>query len=253
MARRFAGKVVVVTGGGAGIGRVYAHRFAAEGASIVIADLDPAAADRVVKELEAGGHRALAAVMDVADDEAAAGMVEAAVAAFGGVDILINNAGIHLHHAWAPFTKEGLSQWRRVLDVNVIGALSCAVACRPAMQARGGGAIVNQSSMAAYSGGGSAYSVSKLALNALTVSLAGEFGADNIRVNGVAPGLVDSEAAMEWLTPEMEERIIGGQVIKRMGRMDDPAGVVLFLCSDEASFITGQTIVVDGGSTKKAW
>ncbi|MBO0731958.1 MAG: glucose 1-dehydrogenase [Acidimicrobiaceae bacterium] len=251
---RFREKVVVVTGGGAGIGRTYAHRFAAEGARAVIADVDAEAAKRVVGELEAAGCEGLAFAMDVTDDTAVQEMAAAAQATFGRLDILINNAGTHLDHAQLPYTMDALPQWRAVMDVNVIGALACTVACRPAMAAHGGGAVINQSSMAAYSGAG-AYGVSKLALNSLTVSLAAELASDGIRVNGIAPGLVDSEAAVAWMHDParagIEERIVGGQLVKRLGRMDDLANMVLFLCSADASFITGQTILVDGGFTKK--
>jgi NAD(P)-dependent dehydrogenase (short-subunit alcohol dehydrogenase family) len=255
----FGGKVVVVTGGGAGIGRTCAHRFAAEGAAVVIADLDGAAAARVVGELAASGARGLAQVMDVTDAEAAPAMVERAVAELGGVDVLVNNAGIHLDHAQLPFTLDAVPEWRAVLDVNVIGALVCAAACRPAMAARGGGSIVNMSSMAAYGGSG-AYGVSKLALNSLTVSLAADFASDGIRVNGIAPGLVDSEAAVEWWSDParagmegIDRMLIGQQMIKRQGTMQDLADMCLFLCSDAASFVTGQTILVDGGFTKKPY
>ena len=160
---RFAGKVVVITGGGAGIGRRYGHRFAAEGADIVVADLDADAGVRMVKELESDGHRGVAVAMDVIDENGAERMAQAAVDAFGGIDILVNNAAVHLEHAQLPYTRAALSQWRHVLDVNVMGALTCTVACHDAIAARGGGAIVNQSSMAAYGGGG-AYGVSKLAV-----------------------------------------------------------------------------------------
>jgi NAD(P)-dependent dehydrogenase (short-subunit alcohol dehydrogenase family) len=256
---RFDGRVVVVTGGGAGIGRTYAHRFAAEGAAVVISDLDERAATKVVVELTAGGGTALAHVMDVTDADAAAAMVERADAELGGVDVLVNNAGIHLDHAQLPFTLDAVPKWRAVLDVNVIGALICAAACRPAMAKRGGGAIVNMSSMAAYGGTG-AYGVSKLALNSLTVSLAADFAPDGIRVNGIAPGLVDSEAAVEWWNDSaragmegIDQMLIGQQMIKRQGTMHDLADMCLFLCSDAASFVTGQTILVDGGYTKKPY
>ena len=196
--------------------------------------------------------------MDVTDAEAAAAMVESIVAELGGVDVLVNNAGIHLDHAQLPFTLDAVPKWRAVLDVNVIGALIGAAACRPAMATRGGGAIVNMSSMAAYGGTG-AYGVSKLALNSLTVSLAAEFATDGIRVNGIAPGLVDSEAAVEWWSDThppnegIDQMLIGQQMIKRQGTMDDLADMCLFLCSDAASFVTGQTILVDGGYTKKPY
>jgi NAD(P)-dependent dehydrogenase (short-subunit alcohol dehydrogenase family) len=257
--RRFEDKVVVVTGGGAGIGRTYAHRFAAEGASVVIVDLDEAAATRVVDELAADGGRGLAEVMDVTDADGAAAMVDHAVAQLGGVDVLVNNAGIHLDHAQLPFTLDAVPNWRAVLDVNVIGALIAAAACRPAMAELGGGAIVNMSSMAAYGGTG-AYGVSKLALNSLTVSLAADFASDGIRVNGIAPGLVDSEAAVAWWSDParagmegIDQMLIGQQMIKRQGTMHDLADMCLFLCSDAASFVTGQTILVDGGFTKKPY
>jgi NAD(P)-dependent dehydrogenase (short-subunit alcohol dehydrogenase family) len=255
---RFDGSVVVITGGGAGIGRTYAQRFVAEGAAVVIADRDEAAAQRVVAELAPEG-RALAVTMDVTDVDAVARMAERAVDELGGIDILINNAGIHLDHAQLPFTLEAVPKWRAVLEVNVIGALTCSAACRPAMAARGGGAVVNMSSMAAYGGTG-AYGVSKLALNSLTVSLAADFAADGVRVNGIAPGLVDSEAAVEWWNDParagmegIDQLLIGQQMIKRQGTMHDLADMCLFLCSDAASFVTGQTILVDGGWTKKPY
>jgi 3-oxoacyl-[acyl-carrier protein] reductase len=252
MGARFESKVVAITGGGMGIGRTYGRRFAAEGAAVVVADLDGEVAAHEAEQLEALGHRAIAVTMDVTDDDGAAGMVDAATNAFGGIDILVNNAGIHLEHASLPFTQAALPKWRRVLEVNVLGALNCSAACRESMKGRGGGAIINQSTMAAYLGGG-AYSVSKLALNTLTVGLAQDFAADGIRVNGIAPSLVDSEAAMASMAPAAQQNVIAGQMIKRLGTMEDLANMALFLCSDEASFITGQTILVDGGFVKKAW
>jgi 3-oxoacyl-[acyl-carrier protein] reductase len=256
--KRFAGKVVVLTGGGAGIGRTFGHRFAAEGASIVVADIDPAAGERMVAELAAARHAAFSFPMDVRDAEAAARMADVAVERFGGIDILVNNAGIHLDHAQLPFTLEAVPRWREVVDVNVIGALVCSAACHAAMTARGGGAIVNVSSMAAYGGGG-AYGVSKLALNSLTVGLADAYAGDGIRVNGIAPGLVDSEAAVGWWSDparsgaNIQQRLIDGQMIRRQGRMDDLADMALFLCSTQSSFVTGQTILVDGGHTRKPY
>jgi 3-oxoacyl-[acyl-carrier protein] reductase len=255
MSGRFQGQVVVVTGGGAGIGRTYAHRFAA----VVVADKDPGAGKRVADELRAKGGACLVCEMDVTDGAAAESMAATAAAELGGIDVLVNNAGIHLDHAQLPFTLEAADDWRRVLDVNVVGALICAAACRPWMASRGGGAIVNMSSTAAYLAGG-AYSVSKLALNALTVSLAGAFAADGIRVNGIAPGLVDSPAAVEWWSDparaggkDVDQLLIEAQMIKRQGRMGDLADVCLFLCSADASFVTAQTILVDGGFTKKPY
>ena len=216
---RYPGKVVLITGCGAGIGRTYAHRFAAEGASVVVTDRDPAAAEKVAGELDALSAAAIAVPMDVTVPAEVEGAVAAATDRFGGIDVLVNNAGIHLQHAQLPFTLEALPRWREVLDVNVLGVLTCSAAARPAMAGRDA-AILNHSSMAAYMGGG-AYGVSKLALNALTVSLAEAFATDGIRVNGIAPGLVDSESAVEWMNdPErhgIQEALVSGQMLKRPG------------------------------------
>ena len=252
--QRFVGKVVVITGGGAGIGRAYGHRFAAEGAAIVVADLDPVVGERMVKELEANGHDGLSFPMDVRDTDAAARMADAAAARFGGIDILVNNAGIHLDHAQLPFTLDAIPEWRDVFDVNVIGALVCTAACREAMAARGGGAIINQSSMAAYGAGG-AYSVVEVG-----VELAHRLDGQRARPRrhprerhrswpgrlGVGRRVVERPVACAG--PGAAHR---GPDDQAPGHMEDLADMALFLCSEQASFVTGQTILVDGGHTKK--
>jgi NAD(P)-dependent dehydrogenase (short-subunit alcohol dehydrogenase family) len=168
--------------------------------------------------------------------------------AIGGVDILINNAGLHLTEYAKPVTDLSTELWRRLLDVNVIGIVNCARACRPPMRARGGGVIVNISSMAGFKAQ-NAYGISKLAVRGLTVALAQEFGDDNIRVCGVEPGLVDSETAMRDFPEDRRERYVNQvQFVKRLGRVEDIAKAVHFLCSDAASFITGDTILVSGGA-----
>jgi len=251
---RFTDQTVVITGGGAGIGRDFAHRFAAESASVVIADLDPDAGQRVADELATESHDALSVQLDVRDPDGAAAMAAAAVERFGRIDILVNNAGIHLDHAQLPYTLDAIPQWHNVFDVNVIGALICVAACRDAITDTGGGSILNISTMAAYMPSG-AYGASKLALNSLTLSLATELGPHDIRVNGIAPGLVDSQSTIDWWSSPgregVQEGLIAAQTIKRQGRMHDLTEMALFLCSEQASFITGQTILVDGGLTKR--
>ena len=249
-AMRFEDRCVVITGAGAGIGQVYAESFAREGASIVIADLDAAVGEQAATAIRQAGGQAISVQVDVGADEDVTGMAVAAEKEFGGIDILINNAGIHLSAGNVPLQDPDLVKWRRLLDVNVTAALAGAGACRASMERRGGGVIINQSSMAAYNPSGS-YGISKLALNALTVALSAQLAPDNIRVNGIAPGLVDSAAAMRGMTSEAQARVMEGQSIKRLGRMTDLASTVLFLCSEEASFITGQTFVVDGGHTRR--
>ena len=252
MAReRFVDQVVIVTGAGNGIGREYARAFAAEGATVVVADIDDAGTAATVAlinaDASASGHDvALGVHCDVANEGDVAALVGVTLDTFGGVDVLINNAGLHLGR-FNETTTLPASQWRRILDVNVVGALVCARACRASMARRGGGVIVIQSSMAAYLAAGGAYGVSKLALNGLTMSLAAELGPEGTRVVGIAPGMIGSPAVLEHLAPEHKELVTRGQAVKRFGEMADLVGTVLFLCSAEASFITGQTFTIDGG------
>lgn len=247
---KFAGKVAIITGAGAGIGKVYAQTLAREGAAVVIADLDERAGKSTAGEIVQAGGKAVHTVTDVASEEEIEKMVRAAVEVFGGVDYLVNNAARHLTAYAVPPTQLPRDKWREMLEINVTAPMICAAHCRPYMKARGGGAIVNQSSQAAYKAAGS-YGVSKMALNALTVALATEFAPDNIRVNGIAPGMVDSPAAVADLSLEHQQRVIDGQLIKRRGRMTDPAAALVFLLSDDSSFITGQTILVDGGTIRR--
>jgi 3-oxoacyl-[acyl-carrier protein] reductase len=242
---RFAEKSVIITGAGNGIGLRYAEAFAAEGASVTIADIDGAAASAAADAVV--GSQAV--TVDVADEASVTGMVAAAVERFGGVDVLVNNAGLHMGRYNLTSTLS-LQEWRRLFDVNLFGAVLCARHCRDAMVSRGGGVILNQSSNSSYLGVG-AYSISKLALNGLTLSLAQELAPDNIRVVGIAPGMVASEAVLERLEDVHKRAVLGGQLVKRWGHVDDLVDFVLLLCSDGASFLTGQTVVVDGGFVKR--
>ena len=244
-AGRFAGKSVIVTGAGNGIGQRYAEAFAGEGAAVTIADIDGAAAEAAAKGIDG----ALAVAVDVADEPSVAAMVAATVEHFGGVDVLVNNAGLHMGQYNLTSTLP-LDDWRRLFDVNVFGAVLCARYCHQHMAARGGGVILNQSSNSAYLGVG-AYSISKLALNGLTLSLAQEFAASNIRVVGIAPGMVASEAVLTRLEDVHKERMLAGQLVKRFGQVDDLIEMVLLICSGGASFFTGQTVIVDGGFVKR--
>jgi len=244
---RFAGKVAFITGGAIGFGRAFGRALAAEGASIVIADIDEAAAQATAKEFEADGFRALPVGCDVANEEQVEAAVRTAVAHEGGIDILINNAGKHLTKYSQPFTVLPRHEVRALFDVNVIGLVNCAVACRPSMSARGGGAMVNISSIAGYLSS-SPYGVSKLAVRGLTVCLAQEFAPDKIRVNAIAPGLMATENAMVDLAPDLVDGFVNNlQLVKRLGQMDDIVKAMLYLCSDESSFVTGETIKVSGG------
>src|ERR1700712_4161132 len=172
-------------------------------------------------------------------------MVAACVERFGGVDILVNNAGLHMGKYNLCSTLP-VEDWHRLLDVNLIGPVLCSRYCRESMAARGGGVILNQSSTPAPLGVGGD-GISKLALNGVTMSLAAEFASDRIRVVGIAPGMVASDAVLERLEQGNKDLVLNGQLIKRFGAVEDLAGMALMLCSDASSFVTGQTILVDGG------
>jgi 3-oxoacyl-[acyl-carrier protein] reductase len=236
---------VIVTGAGNGIGLGYAEAFAAEGASVTIADIDGDAAEAAAERIDGS----LAVKVDVADETSVSEMVAATVGRFGGVDVLVNNAGLHMGRLNLTSTLS-LEEWRRLFDVNVFGAVLCARYCRDSMVSRGGGVILNQSSNSSYLGVG-AYSISKLALNGLTLSLAQEFAADNIRVVGIAPGMTASDAVLARLEDVHKKMVLDGQLVKRWGKIDDLIEFVLLLCSDGASFLTGQTVTVDGGYVKR--
>jgi 3-oxoacyl-[acyl-carrier protein] reductase len=244
---RFEDKVAFITGGGIGFGRAFARALAAEGAAIVIADIDTAAGEKLAVELEAAGTPALGVGCDVAHEHQVQAAVDATVDRFGGIDILLNNAGKHLTKYNQPFSVLPREELRSLFDVNVIGVVNCSVAARPSMAARGGGVIVNISSMASYLNV-SPYSVSKLAVRGLTIALAHEFAPDHIRVNGIAPGLMATENAMDDLPQAMVDEFVNNlQLVHRLGQMDDIVKTMLFLCSEESSFVTGETLKVTGG------
>ncbi len=213
----------------------------------MIADIDGDAGTALVHELETAGTPALAVVCDVADEHQVQAGIDATVERFGGLDVLINNAGKHLTKYNQPFSVLERDELRALFDVNVIGVVNCSVAARPSMAARGGGVILNISSMAAYMNT-TPYAVSKLAVRGLTIVFATEFAGDGIRVNAIAPGLMATENAMDDLpTALVDEFVNDRQLVHRLGQMDDIVQAMLYLCSDESSFVTGETVKVSGG------
>ena len=242
---RFEGKVAVVTGAARGIGEAYAAALAAEGAAVVVADVDAEGGEAVAAKIAGDGGTALFSRTDVSDAASATATAERAVAAYGGVDLLVNNAAIYGDMAFDLLITVDWDYYRRFMSVNLDGALVMTRAVWPLMKARGGGAIVNQSSTAAwlYSG---FYGLAKAGINGLTQQLAHELGGMGIRVNAIAPGPTDTEATRRQAGDAAKE-LVKTLAIKRMGRPDDLVGACLFLLSDEASWVTGQIVNVDGG------
>jgi len=241
---RFEGKVAIVTGAARGIGEAYARALAAEGAKVVVADLNDEG-KRVAEDI--GG---LFMHTDVSSQESAEACAEAAVSAYGGIDYLVNNAAIYGDMAFDLLITVDWDYYRKFMSVNMDGALVMTRAVYPHMQRRGGGAIVNQSSTAAwlYSG---FYGLAKVGINGLTQQLAHELGGMNIRVNAIAPGPVDTEATRKQAGDAAKD-IVKGLALKRMGQPEDMVGACLFLLSDESSWVTGQILDVDGGQVFRA-
>ncbi|MCX7863631.1 MAG: SDR family oxidoreductase [Novosphingobium sp.] len=248
---RLDGKVAIVTGaGGRGnsIGRAYAHGLANAGAAVVVADLNENGAQAVADEIAAAGGKAIAVHVDVSNEASTLAMAQAASQAFGGIDILVNNAALMVDISYDDAETISLEDWNRAFAVNLNGALLCSRAVIPSMRKRGGGRIVNQTSGGAFPAIG-LYGITKLALVGLTTTLAKQFGKDNITCNAIAPGNVTSDAG-KMLVPDDSPFIQFLQMTcatRPRGAPDELVGTLLLLCSPAGQWITGQTIHVDGG------
>jgi NAD(P)-dependent dehydrogenase (short-subunit alcohol dehydrogenase family) len=243
---RLAGKVAIVTGGARHIGAAYCRKLAEEGASVVIADILDGAA--VAAEIKAKGGKAMSLNIDVSKEEDTNRMAAEAVQAFGRIDILVNNAAIFINIQRHPFYEISADEWDRVSAVNIKGPFLCAKAVFPQMKEQRSGKIINISSSTAYWGTPNFlhYVASKAALIGMTRSLAREVGDYGICVNAIAPGLVEHEGQNAPKT--LTELQLKARSIKRLQTPDDLMGTLMFLCSSDSDFMTGQAIVVDGGS-----
>ncbi|MDP7602621.1 MAG: glucose 1-dehydrogenase [Alphaproteobacteria bacterium] len=245
-----AGRIVVITGAGQGIGRTVARQFAAKGAIAVIADRDGGNGRRVAGEIAAAGGRALAFDTDVTSEDSLASMVAGTVAAEGRIDVLINNAGIYSTLGRRPFDEIPLEEWEHVMRVNVTGNFLAARAVLPAMRQAGAGRIINISSSTVPLGLPllSHYITSKAAVIGLTRALARELGGDDITVNAVLPGLTETEVENPAVDEARRQSLVARQCVGRKQVPDDLVGVLLFLASPSSAFMTGQSLFVDGGT-----
>ncbi len=243
---RLSGKVAIVTGGARHIGAAYARRLAAEGAAVVIADILDG--EPVANEIRTNGGKALAVKADVSNENDTRNMTEESVKAFGRIDILVNNAAIFINIQRHPFYEISAEEWDRVSAVNIKGPFLCAKAVFSQMKQQRSGKIINISSSTAYWGTPMFlhYVASKAALVGMTRSLAREVGEFGICVNAIAPGLVEHEG--QNAPKALSELQLKERSIKRLQTPDDLMGTLVFLASSDSDFMTGQTIVVDGGS-----
>ncbi|ADI26827.1 SDR family NAD(P)-dependent oxidoreductase [Geobacillus sp. C56-T3] len=245
---RLQGKAAIVTGGASGIGRATAIRFAEEGAKVAVSDINEEGGEETVHLIREKGGEAIFVQTDVADSKQVSRLVQTAVDVFGGLHILFNNAGIG--HSEVRSTDLSEEEWDRVIDVNLKGVFLGIKYAVPALKASGGGAIVNTASLLGLKGKKyqAAYNASKAGVILLTQNAALEYGKFNIRVNAIAPGVIDTNIITPWKQDERKWPIISkANALGRIGTPEEVANAVMFLASDEASFITGAILSVDGG------
>ena len=243
------GRVVIVTGSGQGLGRSFVRHFAEQGAIPVIAELNGEAATALQRELEGEGHRVLAVQTDVSDPDSVTELVERTLAAFGRIDVLINNAAMLQDLTIGPFWELPVDEWRRAIEVNVTGTFLCSRAVVPAMQKGQWGRIINLSSSIIVSGRPNYlhYTASKSAMIGMTRAMARELGRWNITVNALLPGTTKTDVGRTSAQGDHFERAMREQAIQRIADVSNHARVILFLCSDDAGFISGQRLLSDGG------
>jgi NAD(P)-dependent dehydrogenase (short-subunit alcohol dehydrogenase family) len=244
-------RVVIITGAGQGIGRVFAKAFARAGSRTVIAEVNEKTAASVSAEIMAAGGQALAVATDVAEETSIKEMIGIVEDQYGRIDVLINNAGIFSTLEMRPFDQIPLDEWEQVLRVNLTGPFLCARAVLPAMRRAKWGRIINVASGAVRLGRPNYlhYIATKSALMGMSLSMAREVGADGITVNAILPGATFTEIERKTITPAQKERVIAMQCVPRAEVPEDLVGAVLFLASEASAFVTGQSINLDGGVT----
>ncbi len=252
---RLDDRVIIVTGGAQGIGKAYCEGLAGEGAKIVVADIDTAAADALVRSLTDAGHEAMSVVTDVSDIQQADNMAKVTIDRYGRIDGLINNAAVFQRPSMSrvPFDQVSVEEWDRLMAVNLRGTFLCARAVAPYMKEQGEGSIINISSGTVHFGAANVahYVASKAGVIGFTRVLARELGPWNIRCNAIAPGLTISVEDPDEARLEGDRQRMQARSIKRSELPTDLVGTAIFLCSSDSAFMSGQTLAVDGGATMR--
>jgi 3-oxoacyl-[acyl-carrier protein] reductase len=251
MAKRFADKLALITGAAGGMGLAFARKFAEEGAALVLTDVDQAGLEAAAAELRAQGAPCSTHRVDLASEKDSQQFAAQICERHSRLDVLVNNAGLAYGEIAHSFESLSQEKWLRFLAVNTVAPLILAQALRPSL-ARARGVIVNITSMASYVPA-TAYGVTKAALNAMTFGMANVFAADGIRVNAIAPGVMETPASRTQLPQGTFERVQSQQLLKLQGTADDIAALGLFLASDDARFITCEIVNCDAGSRLRGW
>ena len=251
MPERFRGKWVLVTGAAGGMGTAFAKAFAAEGASLALTDVDTASLERVAEPLRAQGTKCFVHAADLSVEREILQLASEVSAHCSQLDVLVNNAGLAYGEVAREFASLSQAKWLQYFAVNTVAPLQLAQALRSSLAAARG-VVLNISSMASYMPG-TAYGVTKAALNAMTYGMASAFGADGIRVNAIAPGIMETPAVLSSLPPGTLERVRGQQMIDLRGEAQDIAELALFLASDAARFVTCEVVSCDAGNRMRGW
>ncbi len=244
-------RVVIITGAGQGIGRVFAHAFADAGAIPIIAELNAKRGESVAEAIRGTGAQALAVATDIGDENSTQALAAHVTERYGRIDVLINNAGIFSTITMRPFTEIPLEEWNQVMHVNVTGVFLMTRAVTSSMKRQGFGRIINISSAAVSMGrpGYLHYIASKSALLGMSRSLAHELGGDGITVNSILPGATETEIERATVSPEQRKAMLAMRCVSRAETPEDLVGTALFLASPDSEFLTGQSLTVDGGLT----